>query len=90
MAASPDARFLLVAGSAGRRITFLDLASAALISELSLDFEPARLEPLGDGAGWLLTERRRPSDVLEVLAVGGEPAVFFIPAPAGESVAPQE
>jgi len=90
LAASPDGRFLVVASSVGRRVTVFDLASGALIRELQLDFEPTRLEPLGDGASWLLAERRGAGEALEVLTVAGEPAVFFIPAPAEESIARED
>lgn len=82
MAASSDGK-LLVASSTGRKVAFFDLASGALLRWVPLDFEPTRLQPLDDGTSWLLTERRRAGDVLEVLtAAGDEPAVFFIPAPA--------
>jgi len=90
LAVLPNGRSVLVLNSAGRRITILDQASGALIRELPLEFEAARLEPLGDGASWLLTERRRASEAFEVLSVVGEPAVFFIPAPAEDSIARQE
>lgn len=83
MAASPDGKLLLVASSAGRKLAFFDLASGALLRWVPLDFEPTRLQPLDDGTSWLLTERRRAADPLEVLtAAGEETAVFFIPAPA--------
>lgn len=83
MAASPDGKLLLVAGSTGRKVAFFDLASGALLRWVPLDFEPTRLQPLDDGTSWLLTERRRAGDVLEVLTTAGEEtAVFFIPAPA--------
>ncbi len=83
MAVSADGKLLLVASSTGRKVAFFDLASGALLRWVPLDFEPTRLQPLDDGMSWLLTERRRAGDVLEVLTTAGEEtAVFFIPAPA--------
>jgi hypothetical protein len=70
-----------VADAAGRKVVRFDPASGAAALELALDFEPSRLQALGE-SGFLLNERLHEGDPLEVLAGGAAPAVYFVPAPA--------
>lgn len=73
---------LWVADAGARRAIRFDLATGAPLAELALDFEPSRLEPLG-AAGFLLNERVRDGDALELLVEDeAAPGVYFVPAPA--------
>lgn len=86
-ALSRDARTLLVASGSGRCLARYDLQSRALIDQMELDFEPSRLEPLGDGSVFLLNSRGGRNGVLRVLEEGPNPAVFFVPAAGAAAVA---
>lgn len=72
---------LWVADAAGKKAVKLDLASGAAVVELAFDFEPSRLEALGE-AVFVLNERLGEGDALEVLVGGAAPSVYFVPAPA--------
>lgn len=81
MAVSRRAPALWLADAGGRKAVCFDLATGAPRAELALDFEPSRLEPLG-GAGFLLNERVRDGEALELLVEADAPGVYFVPAPA--------
>jgi hypothetical protein len=81
---------LLAAGASSKKVTAFDLASGALLGEFDLDFEPSRLDALGDGSSFLLNGRVLETDTLEVFVEGLSPGVYFVPAPAAESVSGEE
>lgn len=81
---------LLAAGASAKRVTAFDLASGAILGEFELDFEPSRLDALGDGSSFLLNGRVHETDTLQVFVDGLSPGVYFVPAPAAESVSGEE
>lgn len=73
---------LWIADAGGRKLARFDLATGAPLTEVTLDFEPSRLEALG-GAGFLLNDRTGEGEAVEVLVEDeAAPSVYFVPAPA--------
>jgi hypothetical protein len=77
---SADGRSLIVAGGAQRSLLIYDLTSSSLSTRIDLDFEPSRIERLGEGSLYLLNSRGEQNNILEVLQAGPSPAVYFVPA----------
>ena len=80
VAVSCDGRTLIVASASGRKLALFDIETRALAGQLELDFEPSRLERLGDASLFLLNSRLAGSETLQVFAGGEKPAVYFVPA----------
>ncbi len=80
LALASGGRSLLIADRKTRRLIQWDLAEFAVSRTIDVGFEPARLEPFGDGKLFLLSHRSQSSDTLYVLDHGAEPAVYFVPA----------
>lgn len=82
IAAARDAsnrRVIYVAGRADRALVAYDGYSHEAVASVSLDFQPARIEPLGRNS-FLLTTRNSDSDLLWSFTNRVKPAVYFVPA----------
>lgn len=77
MAIAADGGSLLVA-DASRKLLRLSLAGE-LQTTIALDFDPVRLELFGRNL-YRLDARRSANDSVQILQIGPEPAVYFVPA----------
>ncbi len=80
VALAVDGGTLWVADASGKLLS-LDLANGAVTRQIDLDFEPTRLEALGRNLYRM--DRRTSAQVpVQILQLGSEPAVYFVPAEA--------
>ncbi len=83
---SPDRSCLIIANGSGKKLLVFDIDTRAMITELKLNFEPSRIERLGESSIFLLNARKSSGSVLEAFVATPRPAVYFIPAkPASAS-----
>jgi DNA-binding beta-propeller fold protein YncE len=80
VAVAADGGTLWVADAAGKLFAF-DLASSRLARVIDTDFQPARLEALGRNL-YRMDARKTAQSPVQILQLGPEPAVYFVPAEA--------
>ncbi|MBM3739488.1 MAG: hypothetical protein FJW39_27285 [Acidobacteria bacterium] len=80
VAVAADNGSLLIA-DAGRKLVAMSLSTGETQYSLELDFVPARLDRFARGL-YRLNVRDSATDPVQILQLGSEPAVFFVPAAA--------
>jgi len=78
LAVSRDGRKLIVADRGERALAVYELATQALVAQLSLDFSPSGIEALG--AGMLHLVKHGGPQPFYVFSESPQPGVYFIPA----------
>jgi len=76
---SQNRSVLYVAGGTDRILRVLDVASQQTIADLALNFEPTRIDPLGNNS-FVLAPRFEAVKPLWVLSSTPQPAAYFVPA----------
>jgi len=79
---------LYVAGRSSQILLVVDPDTLQTIATATLSFTPAMIAPLGAN-GFLLAQRSNVHNLLWTFAATAQPSIYFVPAPATDSVHPE-